>query len=181
MKDLITIHRGYYQSMLLAVSTDKQILKKYLKETRKLSSSDYYIQKTKIDSDNIYALYDDFILEEYLKDLYLPARDCALLDREVQDYFNDAVNTLNQMRDYLRSIQGIDMLEKHAIQLKETIHNMEEDLTTKKVLKKMKKKVIKTSKLLSFDINIYCSTLKYKNEIKELDEMYLTKLYDKNS
>lgn len=181
MKDLITIYRGYYQSMLLAVSTDKQILKKYLKETRKLSSSDYYIQKTKIDSDNIYALYDDFILEEYLKDLYLPARDCALLDREVQDYFNDAVNTLNQMRDYLRSIQGIDMLEKHAIQLKETIHNMEEDLTTKKVLKKMKKKVIKTSKLLSFDINIYCSTLKYKNEIKELDEMYLTKLYDKNS
>ena len=181
MKDLITIYRGYYQSMLLAVSTDKQILKKYLKETRKLSSSDYYIQKTKIDSDNIYALYDEFILEEYLKDLYLPARDCALLDREVQDYFNDAVNTLNQMRDYLRSIQGIDMLEKHAIQLKETIHNMEEDLTTKKVLKKMKKKVIKTSKLLSFDINIYCSTLKYKNEIKELDEMYLTKLYDKNS
>ena len=153
----------------------------YLKETRRLSSNEYYIQKSKMDSDNAYALYDEFMLEEYLKDLYLPARDCSLLDKEVQDYFNDAVNTLNQMRDYLRSIQGIDILEKHAIQLKETIHNMEEDLTTKKVLKRMKKRVIKTSKLLSSDINTYCKTLNYKNELKELDRMYLDRLYDSKS
>ena len=85
------------------------------------------------------------------------------------------------MRDYLRSIQGIDILEKHAIQLKETIHNMEEDLTTKKVLKRMKKRVIKTSKLLSSDINTYCKTLNYKNELKELDRMYLDRLYDSKS
>lgn len=181
MKDLMTIYRGYYQSNLLAVSTDKQILKTYLKETRRLSSNEYYIQKSKMDSDNAYALYDEFMLEEYLKDLYLPARDCSLLDKEIQDYFNDAVNTLNQMRNYLRSIQGIDILEKHAIQLKETIHNMEEDLTTKKVLKRMKKRVIKTSKLLSSDINTYCKTLNYKNELKELDRMYLDRLYDSKS
>ena len=31
MKDLVTIYRGYYHSILLAVSTDKQILKSYLK------------------------------------------------------------------------------------------------------------------------------------------------------
>ena len=64
MKDLMTIYRGYYQSNLLAVSTDKQILKTYLKETRRLSSNEYYIQKSKMDSDNAYALYDEFMLEE---------------------------------------------------------------------------------------------------------------------
>ena len=127
------------------------------------------------------ALYEDYILEEYLKDLYLPARDCTLLDKEVQAYFNEAVNTLNQMRNYLRSIQGIDILEKHSLQLKETIHSMEEDLTTKKVLKKMQKKVIKTSKLLSSDINEYCRTLNCRNEVAELDRLYLDKLYDDKS
>ena len=181
MKDLVTIYRGYYHSILLAVSTDKQILKSYLKRIRKLTSDEYFIQKSAIDFDNVYALYEDYILEEYLKDLYLPARDCTLLDKEVQAYFNEAVNTLNQMRNYLRSIQGIDILEKHSLQLKETIHSMEEDLTTKKVLKKMQKKVIKTSKLLSSDINEYCRTLNCRNEVAELDRLYLDKLYDDKS
>ena len=89
--------------------------------------------------------------------------------------------TINQMRDYLRSVQGIDILEKHSLQLKETIHSMEEDLTTKKVLKKMQKKVIKTSKLLSSDINEYCRTLNCRNEVAELDRLYLDKLYDDKS
>ena len=57
------------------------------------------------------------------------------------------------MRNYLHSIEGIDILEKHALQLKETIHNMEEDLTTNKALKKMRKKVIKSSKFLSSNID----------------------------
>ena len=178
MRDHITIYIGYYRNTILAVSPDKKILKHYLKETRKLFPNEYTIRDSYIASENVYALYEDYLLEEYLKDLYLPARDCSLLDKEVQDYFNDAVNTLNQMRDYLRSIQGIDILEKHAIQLKETIHNMEEDLTTKKVLKKLRKKVIKSSKLLSSDINVYCSTTRKYEEMRELDRMYFDKIMD---
>ena len=85
------------------------------------------------------------------------------------------------MRNYLHSIEGIDILEKHALQLKETIHNMEEDLTTKKVLKKIRKKVIKTSKFLSSNIDTYCSATRKYEEIKELDTMYLDKVMDPNS
>ena len=130
-----------------------------------------------MDSDNAYVLYDEFMLEEYLKDLYLPARDCSLLDKEVQDYFNDAVNTLNQMRDYLRSIQGIDILEKHAIQLKETIHNMEDDLTNKKILKKLRKKIIKSSTIVNSSIEEYLQLIHIKNECDELDSLYKYHLY----
>ena len=181
MRDHITIYIGYYRNTILAVSPDKKILKQYLKETRKLSPNEYAIRDSYMASENVYALYEGYLLEEYLKDLYLPAKDCNELDEEVQDYFDEAVRTLNQMRNYLHSIEGIDILEKHALQLKETIHNMEEDLTTKKVLKKMRKKVVKSSKFLSSNIDTYCSATRKYEEIKELDTMYLDKVMDPNS
>ena len=181
MRDHITIYIGYYQNTILAVSPDKKILKHYLKETRKLSPNEYTIRDSYMASENVYALYEDYLLEEYLKDLYLPVKDCNELDEEVQDYFDEAVRTLNQMRNYLHSIEGIDILEKHALQLKETIHNMEEDLTTKKVLKKIRKKVVKSSKFLSSNIDTYCSATRKYEEIKELDTMYLDKVMDPNS
>ena len=181
MRDHITIYIGYYQNTILAASPDKKILKHYLKETRKLSPNEYTIRDSYMASENVYALYEDYLLEEYLKDLYLPVKDCNELDEEVQDYFDEAVRTLNQMRNYLHSIEGIDILEKHALQLKETIHNMEEDLTTKKVLKKIRKKVVKSSKFLSSNIDTYCSATRKYEEIKELDKMYLDKVMDPNS
>ena len=181
MKDIILLYRGYYHSTLLAVSTNKSILKYYLKETRHLNSDDYHIEKSNMDSDNIYALYDDYILEEFSKDLYLPVRDCRILEREVESYFSNCVNTLNQLREYLRSIQGIDILSKHALQIQDTIHNMEDDLTNSKVLKKMRKRVIKTSKVLSTDIQTYCKLMNIKNEELQMDNMYLYKLYDDKS
>ena len=178
MRDHITIYIGYYRNTILAVSPDKKILKHYLKETRKLSPNEYTIRDSYMASENVYALYEDYLLEEYLKDLYLPVKDCNELDEEVQDYFDEAVRTLNQMRNYLHSIEGIDILEKHVLQLRETIHNMEEDLTTNKALKKMRKKVIKSSKLLSSDINVYCSTTRKYEEMRELDRMYFDKIMD---
>ena len=181
MRDHITIYIGYYRNTILAASTDKKILKYYLKETRKLSPNEYTIRDSYMASENVYALYEDYLLEEYLKDLYLPVKDCNELDEEVQDYFDEAVRTLNQMRNYLHSIEGIDILEKHALQLKETIHNMEEDLTTNKALKKMRKKVIKSSKFLSSNIDTYCSATRKYEEIKELNTMYLDKVMDPNS
>ena len=181
MRDHITIYIGYYQNTILAASPDKKILKHYLKETRKLSPNEYTIRDSYMASENIYALYEGYLLEEYLKDLYLPAKDCNELDEEVQDYFDEAVRTLNQMRNYLHSIEGIDILEKHALQLRETIHNMEEDFTTKKVLKKIRKKVIKSSKLLSSDIAIYCNATKRYEEMRELDRMYFDRIMDPNS
>ena len=181
MRDHITIYVGYYRNTILAASPDKKILKRYLKETRKLSSDDYLIQDFYMASENIYSLYEDYLLEEYLKDLYLPAKDCVALDTEVQTYFDESVETLNRMRSYLHSIEGIDILEKHTLQLKETIHNMEEDLTTRKVLKKMRKKVIKSSKLLSSNINTYCSYTKRYMEIREYDKLYLDRILDPKS
>ena len=178
MKDHIIIYIGYYQNIILAVSPDKKILKQYLKNTRNLSSKEYTITDSYMASENAYILYEDYLLEEYLKDLYLPAKDCNELDEEIECYFEEAVKTLDRMRTYLHSIEGIDILEKHALQLKETIHNMEEDLTTKKVLKKLRKKVIKSSKLLSSDINVYCSTTRKYEEMRELDRMYFDKIMD---
>ena len=69
MRDHITIYIGYYRNTILAASPDKKILKHYLKETRKLSPNEYTIRDSYMASENIYALYEDYLLEEYLNSI----------------------------------------------------------------------------------------------------------------
>ena len=45
----------------------------------------------------------------------------------------------------------------------------------------MRKRVIKTSKVLSTDIQTYCKLMNIKNEEFQMDNMYLYKLYDDKS
>ena len=138
---MILLYRGYYKGHLLAVSLDKKALKSYLKDVRNLD--EYEIDDSYMETDNIHKLYDGLIIQQYLKDFYLPSRDCDILDEEVEKEINHYVDTLNSMREYYQKIQFIDIMSKHADQLKETIHNMEDDLTSKKVLKKLRKEIIK--------------------------------------
>lgn len=173
---MILLYRGYYKGHLLAVSLDKKALKSYLKDIRELS--EYEIDDSYMEIDQINKLYDGLIIEQYLKDLYLPSRDCEILDREVEVEMNHFVDTLNSMRDYYRKIQSIDIMEKHASQLKETIQNMEDDLTNKKVLKKLRKKIIKSSPVMNSSIEEYYQLIHIKEECDELDSQYRFHLYN---
>lgn len=175
--DIVILYRAYYHNILIAVSINKYILKEYMKNTRNLDSNDFNIEECTITTDDIINLYEQYYLEEYLKDLYLPRRDCEILDKEVQNEFDHFVKTLNDMRYYYQRIKYIDIMEKHAKQLAETIHNMEEDLTTKKTLKKLRKRIVRSSMVLSSNINEYLSTLKIEKESKELRTEYLYKVY----
>ena len=172
------IYLGYYKDTLLAVSTDKKKIKKYLKEVRNLS--EYDIDDNIMEWENAEALYSEVILEEYLKDLYLPRKDCTLLDKEVRLELDKFVDTLVSMRYYYNKILYIDIMEKHANQLKETIHNMETDLTTKKILKKIRKRIIKSSSIFSSNIDEYLHQLKIKKYNDELDSLYHYKLYEED-
>ena len=81
------------------------------------------------------------------------------------------------MREYYQKIQFIDIMNKHANQLKETIHNMEDDLTNKKILKKLRKKIIKSSTIVNSSIEEYLQLIHIKNECDELDSLYKYHLY----
>lgn len=173
----IMVYRAYYQNQLLAVHHNKQILKSYLKHIRNLSAKQYHIENSYISSENISILYDQYYLDEYLKDLYLPRGDCDKLDKEVQNEFDYYVSTLDGLRYYYNQIKHINYLTHHAIQLSDTIKNMEEDLTTRKALKKLKKKIIQSSPLLSLDIVTYLNTNKITDECDALTLEYKSRLY----
>lgn len=172
MNTIILIYRGYYRNALLAVTTNKERLKEYLKNVRGLTKDDYYIEESSIDEDEIDKLYPKLFMTEYLKDLYLPQRDIDTLEREIETEFQHYIDILDGMRYYYNQIQYIDYMEKRARQLKETIHNMEEDLTTKKTLKKLRKQIIKASPVMSKNIEDYISNNKIDRENQELDRQY---------
>ena len=165
---MILLYRGYYKGHLLAVSLDKKALKSYLKDVRNLD--EYEIDDSYMETANTHKLYDGLIIQQYLKDFYLPSRDCDILDEEVEKEINHYVDTLNSMREYYQKIQFIDIMNKHANQLKETIHN-------KKILKKLRKKIIKSSNIVNLSIEEYLQLIHIKNECDELDSLYKYHLY----
>lgn len=173
---MIQIYRGYYKRILLAVSTDKKKLKTYLKHIRHLD--EYDIEDSYMEYENADKLYSNYFLIEYLKDIYITNSDAELLDDEIEKEFNKYVDILNDMRMYYNQISRIPIMEKHAKQLEDTIHNMEDDLTSKKILKKLRKEIIKRSGVFNYNVNDYQTLMHNKKLCEELDKMYRYRLYD---
>ncbi len=173
---MIQIYRGYYKKTLLAVSTDKKKLKLYLKEVRQLD--EYNIEDSYMEYENAEKLYDEYLLVEYLKDIYITRSDRDLINLEVERELRKYVEILNDMRMYYKRISRIPIMEKHAKQLEETIHNMESDLVSKKILKKLTKEIIKRSGVFNYNINEYQLLMHNKKASEEMDEMYRYHLYD---
>lgn len=175
---MIQIYRGYYKGYLLAVSTNKKVLKSYLKDIRHLDEID--IEDSIMEYENATALYEGLFLVNYIKDFYVTQEDSIILDNEIKVEFDKYVETLNSMRAYYKKISMIDIIEKHAKQLKDTIDNMSDDLTNKKVLKKLKKSIIYTSDIFNANIEDYLRLKRIKKTCNELDELYYYHLYDKD-
>lgn len=172
---MIQIYRGYYKGHLLAVSPNKKVLKSYLKDIRHLDEID--IEDSIMEYENAITLYDGLFLINYIKDFYVTQEDSIILDNEINTEFDKYVETLNSMRAYYKKISTIDIMEKHAKQLKDTIDNMSDDLTNKKVLKRLKKNIIYTSDIFSTNIEDYLRLKKIKKSCKELDDLYYFHLY----
>lgn len=172
MNDVVVLYRGYYQDRLLAVDEDIRVLKYYLKYTRGLSKDEYDIQESIIDSDDIDKLYPNLSLVFLDKDLYVTQGDFEILYNEIQNEFQHYIDILDGMREYYDKIESIPLLEKHAKQFKETIHNMETELTTRKILNKLQKQIIKKSNVMSKNIEDYLYANKVSEGNKELDRQY---------
>lgn len=172
MNDVVVLYRGYYQDRLLAVDEDIRVLKYYLKYTRGLSKDEYDIQESIIDSDDIDKLYPNLSLVFLDKDLYVTQGDFEILYNEIQNEFQHYIDILDGMREYYDKIESIPLLEKHTKQFKETIHNMETELTTRKILNKLQKQIIKKSNVMSKNIEDYLYANKVSEGNKELDRQY---------
>lgn len=171
-----TIYRGSYHDMVLAVSPDRSLVKKYLKNIRGLQKSEYDIDEVRVSSVS-YHKFSKYILREFTKNLYLPERDCTALESEIDISHSGMIDTVNSMKSYLKIISGIDDLDDSAIQLRETIDTMESDLKDKKLSKKITKRIIKLSPIMSPNIHIYLDAIKRAEEMEALDDLYYGHLY----
>ena len=112
MRDHITIYIGYYRNTILAVSPDKKILKHYLKETRKLSPNEYTIRDSYMASENIYALYEDYLLPQ--DGVYIG--QIKIFDKIYNAMLNVGKHpTIDKLND--------SIIEAHIIDFNENIYN----------------------------------------------------------
>ncbi len=173
---------GYYNTnVLLCASTDKALVKGYMKEIRGLSKNEYDILTCVLDEGTMFDLYEDYVLQEFSDGLFITTRDIEALHNELRSNLRHIEETYHSMKDFYYTIKNIKALSGHAKDLKHTIENMQDDLTSQKVLKKIQKELIHTSTILTPDIGEYLRQMGYILEDKEMQNLFLNRLYDEKS
>lgn len=178
-----TIYVGYFvgwgSSYIMCISDNINIVRGYLQKIRCLNKHEIEIDEVTLDEATMFALYEDFIIEEYIDGIYLTRRDIEYLDNMVKEQMKEFVNVykgLSYWRDIVASIDG--KIAKDVAYLDPAIARMEKRLTSAKALTKVQKQLIYSSDVLSPSITRYMALMGSVAEDKEMREMFLNKMED---
>lgn len=119
MKDENILYKGYYKNILLCVSTSKKIVLDYLINTRKIDKKSALLEKEYMINDSILLHYEDYILEDCY-DIYLPARDVSMINKEYDNFVYKYKDNIDYMKEYLKVLYPLVSKEEYDIIL-ETI------------------------------------------------------------
>lgn len=170
------LYIGYYNNFVLCASTSYKQVKTYLKDIRNLPKHSREIYQTTLDDETIVSLYSDYLMEDYVNGIFLPARDCIALDREIQDTFKD-MSTMLQIAGKMRDIYAnSDKLMKDSKKIDTFMEFVYGELTSSKKVTEMREGILATSTILSPDIGDYIRSMGALHEEHELREMFLTKM-----
>ena len=178
-----TIYVGYFtewgRSIVMCISDNVDVVIGYLRRIRHLSKRQIEIDEVTLDEATMIALYEDYIIEEYIDGIYLTRRDIARLDSEVQSQMKEFVNTYQNLayfRDILASTD--DKLAKDSAIFDPAIAQMQKRLTSAKSLQKIQHQLIYSSDVLTKDIGAYIRLMGAITEDNEMRELFLQKLND---
>ena len=162
---------------VLAVSDDKLKVKYYLKEIRKLSKSQYTIRSVTLDKDTAWALYEDYMLQEFSdKYLYLTTRDIVYLSDEIDNEILDWQELLINLKHYQSLVKDAKKLLEQPFT--EAIDHMERHLSSVKHIRRLSAVVIARSDILNPNIEKYLRAVGIMEEDRELTEMFYRKVHD---
>lgn len=170
------LYIGYYNDFVLCASTNYQHVKTYLKDIRKLPKHSRDIYETTLDDETIISLYEDYLMEEYIDGIFLPARDCIALDGEINDAFKDISNMLSSLGRMRDIYANSDKLMKNSKKIEDFMQFVYGELTSSRKVNEMREGILATSAVLSPDIGDYIRRMGVLKEEHELREMFLTKM-----
>jgi len=178
-----TIYVGYFmswgKSFVMCISDNIGILTDYLYKIRGLNKHEIEIDEVTLDEATMIALYEDYIIEEYIDGIYLTRRDIRALDNEVQSQMKEFVNmyqSFTHYRDIIASING--KMTKDIQFLDPAIARIEKRLTSAKALSKIQRQILYSSDVFSPNISKYLRTMGAIEEDNEMRALFLQKLND---
>lgn len=163
--------------IVLATSNDRSKLKYYLREIRNLTKAEYIIKEVALDEDTAYALYGDYMLEEFSdKYKYLTNRDIGALANEIDNALIDWEGLLVQLKQYRDLVQNTRKLPSDVFD--QAIGHMEKHLSSVKIIQRLSGTVIAKSQVMSKNIHAYLKHMGIMEEDRELTELFYKRLQD---
>lgn len=164
---------GIYNDYLLAISTSKKLVKKYLEDVRNISKDKYKLIKVPSNTGEVYLrLYSNRELHYYYG-YYIPKDDIDILRKEIRELNIEYLKyLLNILKDISGSYSKLKSINKKSNSLIEELDKL--DISNEEVIKAY----------LSMHLNItdnideYLNLLNIHNEAKLLDRQFKLKLND---
>ncbi|MCM1214120.1 MAG: hypothetical protein NC548_06320 [Lachnospiraceae bacterium] len=178
-----TIYVGYFiqwgHSYVMCISDNLDIVRGYLIKVRGLHKHEIEIDEVTLDEVTMIALYEDYVIEEYIDGVYLTRRDISALDAEIKDQLQDFVNMYHSLTYYRAIIGSIGgKISKDISDLDRAIDTIEKRLTSAKSLRKIQQQIMLTSDVFSKNISTYLGKMGSVEEAREMRGLFLQKLED---
>lgn len=159
-----------YNENIIAVSTDKDVLKEYMKNIRGLDKSDYELEELETDSSYYYIQYEDCVLTKFFS-FFIPLRDIRIIEMEYAGIDKDLESLLNRLKYFSFLFNRIDDKNtcNHSLEL---IKDIESISNKDKKMNKLNKAHYLNHPILSCNINQYFNFIKKYNEYQDLEKRY---------
>jgi len=159
-----------YNENIIAISTDKDIIKEYMKNIRKLNKNEYDIEEFEADTSYYYIQYEDYVLTEFYS-FFIPLIDIRIIEMEYSSIDKDLTSLLNRLKYFSFLFNRIedDTTLNHSIELIKDIENIS---NKNKKMEKLSKAHYLNHPILSCNINQYFNFIKRYKEYQDLEKRY---------
>ncbi len=168
--DMTDIFIAEYKKIPIAVSTDKNIVKDYMKNNRGLSKNEYTLYKETVDSLYYHTQYENEILCKF-HNLYIPSIDISIIEMEylgISKEFGGLIDQLKYFAFLFNRINDKKILNQFIVLIK----SLEKVLNKGKRMRKIEKVHQLNHPVLQCDMNRYFAFVDMYKEYKQMSERY---------
>lgn len=170
------------EAIVLCVSDEVWKCRYYCERIRRLHPKQYEIREVLLDESSRYALFEDFILEEFTDDyLFLTNQDIVYLVKEVDQSIDQMESLIGQLDWYMDLIRGCTELRSGLSGMLHAEGIVRSNLASIATIHRLCDQIYKKSVVISGNIYEYLNCMKTVRYDRELNDMYTWKLYDEKS
>ena len=177
------VYMGYintrkYKNKLIAISSNKEIVKSYLESHRGLTKNQYYIESEYYTESELLLKYGDHIISEF-EGYYIPEIDQEAIQMNSTDIGIEIISCFNALKHITLLSSEIKKFNKSDLAtLLDALKILNTMQKKNKMLTKLEIKNMSLDTLLFCDIDEYFSKISSYKNTREMNQRYKYALYD---